>query len=54
MVIATKIETVHGSKGQNLPFLDRRDSDQITRIQETVLSMRVTINRIESELDRSS
>lgn len=47
MIVATKIETVHSSKGQNLPFLDRRDSDQIARIQETVLSMRVTIDRIE-------
>lgn len=25
------------SKGQNLPFLDQRDSDQIARIQGTVL-----------------
>lgn len=47
MAVPAKIGTVQSSKGQNLPFLDRRDSDQIARIQETVLSMRVTINRID-------
>ena len=45
MIIAANIGT-HTSKGQIL-LLDRRDSDQIARIQETVLSMRVTIDRIE-------
>lgn len=48
MIIATKIETMYSGKGQNLPFLNRWDSDQIARIQETVLSMRVTIDRIEA------
>lgn len=47
MVLATKIGMVQTSKGQNLPFLDRRDSDQIARMQETVLLMPVTIDRIE-------
>lgn len=35
------------SKDQNLPSLDRRDSDQIARMQKTIFTMRVTIDRIE-------